>query len=190
MFIARSRQFQLLSLSLLAAADFTSAPVAHASCVKRTAAQYVKDADLVFIGRAGPLKIRGKESTQGIRVLHRIKGKPGKVFTRVRPAGMPIPNDRVYAEGEVALFFVRKGNIDLCAGNFQLAAQMPFIGEVLGHGPGEERKPGRTIIMSAGSIVGNPAGWTVTGELNDYHVEKIGGNIILSPPQGTVVYIK
>lgn len=110
-----------------------SAP-ALASCARRTAKQYVDEAELVFLGRAGPIKVRGKQSFQPITVLHVVKGKPGKVFTRVRDAGVRMPNDRVYKDGEIALFFVNKGSIDLCSGNFTLEAQMDDMATFLAQG--------------------------------------------------------
>jgi len=114
---------------------------ALASCARRTAKQYVDGAELVFLGRAGPIKVRGKKSHQPIAVLHVIKGKPGKVFTRVRDAGERMPNDRLYKDGEVALFFVNKGSIDLCSGNFPLEGQMDDMATFLALGRDRGARP-------------------------------------------------
>jgi hypothetical protein len=118
---------------------------AGASCASRTAKQYVDQADLVFLGRAGPIKVKGKRSYQPISVLQVLKGKPGKVFTRVRMANVAMPNDRVYKAGEVALFFVNKGEVDLCSGNFPIGAQMERMAEYLELGRG--RAGALTVAM-------------------------------------------
>ena len=121
-------------VALIASVAWT--PEAGASCAPRSAKQYVDAAELVFLGRAGPLKVKGKHSYQPMRVLHVIKGKPGAVFIRVRMAGVKMPNDRVYKAGEVALFFANKGEVDLCSGNFPLGAQMERMADYLKLGRG------------------------------------------------------
>jgi hypothetical protein len=125
-------------------------PAARASCAPHTAAQYFKQAELVFLGRAGKISIKGKLSRQPITVLLALKGKPGRVFTRVRVAGVQIPNDRVYKRGEVALFFATKGEVDLCSGNFPLGAQMREMGTYLKLG---RRRTGRPPLAAFRLVV-------------------------------------
>jgi hypothetical protein len=120
---------------------------ARASCAQHTAKQYVDEAELVFLGRAGPLKIKGKRSYQPMRVLHVLKGKPGKVFVRVRMAGVQMPNDRLYKVGEVALIFANKGEVDLCSGNFPLGGQMERMAAYLKLGRGKAGTPDAAAVQ-------------------------------------------
>ena len=136
----------LAALTLLAALAAWPRP-ARASCAPRTPAQYVKQARHVFLGRAGPVTVKGTSSRQPITVLHVIRGKPGRVFTRVRKAGVTIPNDRVIEKGEVALFFVNKGQIHLCSGNFPLALQMRHMATYLALGRGKAGEVGQAAIQ-------------------------------------------
>ncbi len=130
----------LLPLSMILAAVTGSSP-ARASCAPRTPRHYFQQAQLVFVGRAGATQVRGGRSRQTIQVLHALKGNPGEVFLRVRPAGVKAPNQRDYAPGEVALFFVNRGEVALCAGNFPLAAQMDQMDQYLALQSGRADSP-------------------------------------------------
>ena len=141
-----SKQLRICVALAALVASVAWAGRARASCAQHTAKQYMDEAQLVFLGRAGLIKIKGKRSYQPISVLHVLKGKPGKVFTRVRMAGVALPNDRVYKAGEVALFFVHKGEVDLCSGNFPVGAQMTRMGEYLKLGRGRAGRPGVAVV--------------------------------------------
>lgn len=92
------------------------------SCMSRSADQYFKQAQLVFMARAGKEQREGKRTRQALNVLHTLKGRPGKVFNLRRPGGSRSTCDRIFREGEVALVLVVKGAVSVCAGNYDLKA--------------------------------------------------------------------
>lgn len=142
----RRLSIMLPAAALTALAILASTTAARASCAPHSAKQYVDEAQHVFLGRAGALKIKGKRSYQPITVLHVLKGKPGKVFTRVR-INVPMPNDRRYKAGEVALFFVYKGEVALCSGNFPLGAQMDRMAAYFKLGRGRATTPDAAAVQ-------------------------------------------
>lgn len=122
-----------LPVVLAALAAMAPEPATACSCKQQPPSAYLKQADVVFLGRAGKSIEKGGKKIQPFTVLHAIKGAPGKTFTQVRPAVKP-PCDRSYTPGEVAVVFAHKGNIDLCSGNFPMEAQIPHLDTYLGGG--------------------------------------------------------
>jgi hypothetical protein len=121
------------SAVLAALAALAPDPAAACSCKQQPPSAYLKQADVVFLGRAGKVIEKSGKRLQPFTVLLPIKGVPGKTFTQVRPKVRP-PCDRSYTPGEVAVVFAHKGNIDLCAGNFPMEAQLPHLDTYLGGG--------------------------------------------------------
>lgn len=104
-------------------------PAGACSCVRLGADADMRNADLVFLGRAGQRVTRGELEDQAITVLHALKGKPGRSFLLRRRAGLISTCDRHFDPGEVALVFVRQGAVGVCAGNYALEVQARSLPE-------------------------------------------------------------
>jgi hypothetical protein len=120
------------SITILLAAGLALAapsPADACSCVRSGADAEMRNADLVFLGRAGPRVTRAGLEDQTITVLHALKGKPGATFLLRRTAGATSTCDRHFDAGEVAVVFAHQGRVGVCAGNYALEVQAPRLPE-------------------------------------------------------------
>lgn len=130
----------LLSALLLVLLGYpTAAPAC--SCARVPAGQHLKDADLVFLGRAEKKTTRGELSVQPFTVLHVIKGRAGRSFERVTKAGVKTTCHIDYQPGEIAVLFSLQGAVNLCAGNAGLLDQLADLGTYLTYKPNEPSAP-------------------------------------------------
>ncbi len=108
------------------------APRAHAcSCVEMTPAQYIKQADQVYLAKAGKLQTRGKERRRTFEVLLTIKGEATRKWTRVTDAGAESPCPVRFDDGAATLLFIKKGTLFLCSGNFPMGGHLQDMGKYL-----------------------------------------------------------
>ena len=116
---------RLLVVSLSAAlALLLSTPAADAcKCVPKSGDEYVQAADRVLVVRAGADKKVKAGFERSFEVLHAIKGEGGKTFTWTRSEENPLCGPS-YQSGDVAVLFVIKGELGLCAGNFGITSQI------------------------------------------------------------------
>lgn len=115
----------LVALTLALLARDTDA---HAcSCVAREPSAYLASADAVFVGVA-----EAQGDTVTMRVLHVLKGHPGKRVVVSRGSDAASGCTAVYRSGEVALVFVRAGKVVVCDGNYTLtyALGLPGIAQI------------------------------------------------------------
>lgn len=100
------------------------------TCIRFPAAKELKDADQVYLGRAGRVVCRPRggdpcaSSVQRIKVLQVLKGRVPRTVVVRDPGKSTNLCLRTYKAGEVALIFVRRGVFHLCAGNYDLSVQM------------------------------------------------------------------
>lgn len=112
----------------------TAVPTHACSCVEAKPAEYLKQADTVFVGRASAPVLEGNERAQTFHVYAALKGELGRTFTHRRPAGKRTSCDVWYRAGEVALVFVTGGKIQRCAGNHALSVMLPDLATCLSYG--------------------------------------------------------
>ena len=116
---------------------------ARACCEERPATEHLDRAEQVFLGRAGKKVVQGKSTVQRFTVLHPIKGTLGPFFDRVLPLASSgrdeLSTHREFAAGELAIVFVRGGDIDFCSGNFPLATQLRDLPRLLSGGRSTRR---------------------------------------------------
>jgi hypothetical protein len=125
-------------------------PVAHAqtcSCVEWPPERRMAEADQVFLGRY----LRAASDSDGgklrFEVLHGLKGTPGH---RVElPRQSDVECERSFNNLELALVFVVKGRIPICAGNFDLDKMMPTVGDYLRLSGGASAAPALEAVKLA-----------------------------------------
>jgi len=101
------------------------------TCIGATARDYFDRADLVFLGRAMGVRVKGKHSEQTLVVIHALKGLAGRRVVLRTEAGVINTCLRHFGRGEVALVFVKQGRAGICGGNYDLSVQMQKMPEYL-----------------------------------------------------------
>jgi hypothetical protein len=128
------------------------------SCLRRSPAEYVQQADTVFVGRAlGPPPVpapvpatasapRPGQLPDRLEVLHVVKGTPGAEVRLPTATTVLSTCDRTFNTGEVALVLVTAGRLSICGGNHALDVVLPELPEYLRlGGPAEKRAPPSSI---------------------------------------------
>lgn len=144
------RSIPQLFLILIAAFATLAAPLASeaCSCIHRSASDYLKSADLVFLARAGKETGDAKTVAQPLTVLQALKGEPGPVYIYGRSNGAMTSCATLFKEGAVALVFVKAGEITTCSGNYALSVQMEWMKE-LAVASGLKGEPTLDVVKSA-----------------------------------------
>ncbi len=100
------------------------------SCGRASFAMHVKNADRVFLAKVGAsTRTQTGHETQ-LKILLTIKGGKTKSFRWTRKEKAPLCGPS-FVEGGVNVVFVKKGVLELCAGNFGMNAQMVGFPSVL-----------------------------------------------------------
>ncbi len=162
----------LLSALLLVLLGYPAAARA-CSCARVPAEQHLKDADLVFLGRAEKKTTRGELSVQPFTVLHVIKGRAGSRFERVTKAGVKTTCQIDYQPGEVAVLFSLQGAVNLCAGNTGLLGQLADLGTYLAYKPSEPSEPSAPAAPPPAAALAAALGATLSRYLHDRPVVQV-----------------
>ncbi|MBE3072797.1 MAG: hypothetical protein IMZ67_07455 [Acidobacteria bacterium] len=121
-------------------------PARACSCIAQAPAQYFKGAELVLLGRAGKVATSGRKEVQPFEVIQVLKGKLGSGYRHQRVASSIPPCERTFTAGEVAVVFVSKGGLGICAGNCALEAQLPNLEQYLRLGAEKVAQPGLAAL--------------------------------------------
>ncbi len=103
-------------------------------------AQYLEQADRVYLARAEKETIKGKERHLTFSVLLTIKGKAARTWTLSRDVGELSPCPVAFKVGDAALLFIDKGTVSLCSGNFPINAHLVKMDRYLRLVPAGKKK--------------------------------------------------
>lgn len=153
------------------------------SCVRSSAARYLEQAELVFLGRAEQKTIRGDLSVQPFTVLHLIKGRAAPVFERALKEGAVPPCHIEYPKGAIAVIFSTKGTVDPCAGNYELEAQLTDLGTYLAYP--KDALPVKSAAPPEAAAFAAAFGATLAPYLHDRPIVQVG----FAPLAGTTITV-
>lgn len=105
------------------------------------------EADRVFLGRYRRPGPDGDGGKLRFEVLQSLKGEAGARLELARPDADDC--ERTFQEGELALVFVVKGHLPVCAGNVDLDAILPTLGEYLTLAGGASPAPALPAVQLA-----------------------------------------
>jgi hypothetical protein len=122
-------------------------PASACGCVDWPPERRMTEADIVFLGRTAEKPMEDAGAFTHFTVIETLKGTPQGHMQLARH-----PDDdceRTFQRGELALVFVVKGKLPVCAGNVDIDALMPSMGQYLGHEQPNPPTPGIDALKLA-----------------------------------------
>ena len=124
-----ARRALLLVFAVIAICGASRAARACA-CVDWPPERRMAEADVIFIGRTDARPREDAAERVHFSVIEVLKGAPARELAIARHPDDDC--DRSFQRGELALVFEVKGRMPVCAGNVDLDALMPTLGDYLG----------------------------------------------------------
>jgi hypothetical protein len=190
----------LLAVIAVASLVALARPASACGCVDWPPDRRLSEADIVFLGRTAEKPMEDSGSFTHFSVIETIKGTPQGHMQLARH-----PDDdceRTFQRGELALVFVVKGKLPVCAGNVDIDALMPSMGQYLGYEQQNPPSPGLDALKLAlaGKVKGPKqsvyapglAGKTVKiGSTQVSFVDKKGDELtaVSGVSRGTLTYV-
>jgi hypothetical protein len=109
-------------------------PARACACVDWPPERRMAEAERIFIGRTAAQPSEAASEFVQFTVIETLKGTPMAHFDLQRVSD---DCERSFNRGELALVFVVKGHAPTCAGNVDLDALMPTLGQYMGGEGGE-----------------------------------------------------
>ena len=153
-----------------------SRPARACGCVDWPPERRMTEADIVFVGRTADKVMEDSGGVTHFTVLATIKG-PAQAHMQLQRH----PEDdceRTFQRGELALVFVVKGRLPVCAGNVDLDALMPTMGQYLAYEQQNPAPPGLDALKLAlaGKVKGGKQSVYAPGLAGK--TVKIGGTLV------------